>query len=89
MSTICAAFGLVLRQQRERSGWSQEMLAEKANLNRSYVGELERGQAVPSLLTLEKLALALSLSLSTLLAQAERTAQHRTLTGLQLTAIAC
>lgn len=89
MSALCRAFGRVLRQRREQAGWSQELMAEKADLNRSYLGELERGQAVPSLITLEKLAAALELSPSYLLAQAERAAQQLHLTGLQLTAIAC
>ncbi|MBV8618157.1 MAG: helix-turn-helix transcriptional regulator [Curvibacter sp.] len=89
MSALCRAFGRVLRQRREQAGWSQELLAEKADLNRSYIGELERGQAVPSLITLEKLAAALELSPSYLLAQAERAAQKLHLTGLELTSIAC
>jgi XRE family transcriptional regulator, regulator of sulfur utilization len=82
-------FGLAVRQQRERLGWSQERLAESADLNRSYVGELERGQAVPSLITLDKLARALGLSPSNLLAQTERLSQQRLISGLSLAAIAC
>lgn len=82
-------FGLTVRQQRELLGWSQERLAESADLNRSYVGELERGQAVPSLITLDKLARALGLSPSRLLAQTERLSQQRLISGLRLTAIAC
>ena len=81
-------FGLAVRQQRERLGWSQERLAESADLNRSYVGELERGQAVPSLITLDKLARALGQSPSNLLAQTERLSQQRLISGLRLTAIA-
>lgn len=88
-SDLPQVFGLTVRQQRERQGWSQEVLAERADLNRSYVGELERGQAIPSLLTLEKLALALNLSVSGLLQHTERNSQQRLLRGLQLTAIAC
>ena len=82
-------FGLAVRQQRERLGWSQERLAESADLNRSYVGELERGQAVPSLITLDMLARALGQSPSNLLAQTERLSQQRLISGLRLTAIAC
>ena len=82
-------FGLAVRQQRERLGWSQERLAESADLNRSYVGELERGQAVPSLITLDKLARALGQSPSNLLAQTERLSQQRLINGLRLTPIAC
>jgi transcriptional regulator with XRE-family HTH domain len=89
MSPLVSSFGTAVRQLRERRGWSQEALAERADLNRSYVGELERGQAIPSLLTLEKLASALNLTLANLLAHTEQIAQTRLVRGLELTAIAC
>lgn len=89
MSQIVSSFGLTVRQLREQRGWSQEALAEHADLNRSYVGELERGQAIPSLLTLNKLALALNLSLTSLLATTERIEQSRTARNIQLSSIAC
>lgn len=89
MNQIVGSFGTTVRQLREQQGWSQELLAERADLNRSYIGELERGQAIPSLLTLKKLSLAFCVSLSHLLSHAERIAQTRTLRGIELTAIAC
>jgi len=89
MKQIVSSFGIAMRQLREQQGWSQEGLAERADLNRSYIGELERGQAIPSLLTLKKLALALNLSLANLLAHAEGIEQTRMVRGIQLTAIAC
>jgi transcriptional regulator with XRE-family HTH domain len=81
--------GATVRQFREAKGWSQEALAEKADLNRSYVGELERGEAIASLITLEKLANAFGVSVSHLLAQTERLAQHHVVAGIELTSIAC
>jgi transcriptional regulator with XRE-family HTH domain len=89
MAQIVSSFGITVRQLREAKGWSQEVLAERANLNRSYVGELERGQAIPSLVTLEKLGQALGVSLSNLLAHTERITQTQTVKGLDLTSIAC
>lgn len=71
MSALPRSFGKTVRRLRDAHGWSQEILAEKADLNRSYVGEIERGTAIASLLTLEKLARALEMSLSALLAQCE------------------
>ncbi|BBL25940.1 MULTISPECIES: helix-turn-helix domain-containing protein [Comamonas] len=65
-------FGLAVRQLREGHGWSQEHLAAQSDLNRSYVGEIERGQVAPSLITLHKLAQALHLGTADLLAHAER-----------------
>lgn len=82
-------FGQTLRQLRERKGWSQEALAEHADLNRSYVGELERGQAIPSLSTLEKISEAFGLSLTGLLSHTERISSQRIVKGIPLTAIAC
>jgi transcriptional regulator with XRE-family HTH domain len=64
-------FSMVLRQLREERGLSQEQLAERANLNRSYLGEVERGRAVPSILTVSKLAGALDIRMSSLLARCE------------------
>ena len=69
-------FGLAVRQLREAHGWSQEQLAAQSDLNRSYVGEIERGQVAPSLITLHKLAQALQLGSSELLAHTERLRQQ-------------
>ncbi|MGQ0622854.1 MAG: helix-turn-helix domain-containing protein [Panacagrimonas sp.] len=65
-------FGRVVREERAHKGWSQERLAEAADLNRSYLGEIERGLVTPSLVTAEKLAIALRLSLSALVGRCEQ-----------------
>ena len=77
-STLVQRFGIGVRQLREARGWSQERLAENSNLNRSYIGEIERGCVIASLLTVEKLALALNVSPSALVTRGE-----------ELMAIAC
>jgi transcriptional regulator with XRE-family HTH domain len=71
MSSLVQNFGLGVRQLREAQGWSQERLAEHSNLNRSYVGEIERGVVIASLVTVEKLAAALQLTPSELLTHGE------------------
>ena len=68
---IAVQFGLTLRRLRDQRRWSQERLAAAAHLNRTYVGELERGEAVASLQTAQKLASALGIELSALVLQAE------------------
>jgi transcriptional regulator with XRE-family HTH domain len=73
MSQLTDRFGAVVRRLRDVRGWSQEHLAGQADLNRSYLGEIERGVATPSIATAAKLAAALGLSLSVLLAQCEET----------------
>ena len=64
-------FGLVVRHLREERGWSQEEFAEHADLNRGYIGEIERGGSMPSLGTVGKLALALGLRPSRLISRFE------------------
>jgi XRE family transcriptional regulator, regulator of sulfur utilization len=64
-------FGLAVRLSREERGWSQELLAEMADINRSYLGEVERGEAVPSLLTIAKLAQGLGVSMTSLIGRCE------------------
>jgi len=86
---LTKCFGNTVRQFREQKGWSQELLAERADLNRSYVGELERGQAIASLITLEKLSTAFGVSMSHLLSHTERFAQRKSTNAFELTSIAC
>jgi transcriptional regulator with XRE-family HTH domain len=74
MTELIQHFGLTVRYFRENQGWSQELLAEKADLNRSYLGEVERGRVIPSLATAQKLASALEIPLSGLLAHCEQQA---------------
>lgn len=70
-SDAARCFGQLIRRLREERGWSQEMLAEFATLNRSYVGDLERGAATPSLATIDKLASAFGITPSRLLSRLE------------------
>ena len=65
-------FGTVLRRRREAAGLSQEALAAEANLHRNYIGLLERGQRMPSILVVQQLATALSTTMSELLAEVEQ-----------------
>jgi transcriptional regulator with XRE-family HTH domain len=64
-------FGAVIRQLRKSRGWSQERLAADACLNRSYMGEIERARAIPTLATAEKLAQALEITLTELISRCE------------------
>ena len=51
--------GEVLRAKREKLGISQEGLAERAGVDRTYVSILERGLKSPTVETLEKICNAL------------------------------
>lgn len=63
--------GSAVRQLRDARGWSQEELADRAGLNRSFVGEIERGEVTVSLSTLAKLGHAFELPPSMLLKRGE------------------
>lgn len=54
-------FGESLRGLRLEAGFSQEELAERANIDRSYLGAIERGEHNVALLNIIKIANALSL----------------------------
>ena len=58
--------GLLLRQIRVGKGLSQEDLAFKCDLHRTYIGSIERGEKVATIVTLEKITNALDASLSQL-----------------------
>lgn len=58
--------GTNVRRLREAKGWSQEDLAENANLHRTYVSGIERGVRNPSLTIVFKLATALGVEPGTL-----------------------
>lgn len=42
-------FGRRLRTLREEKGWSQEELADRCHIHRTYVSQLERGLKSPTL----------------------------------------
>ena len=56
-------FGLVVRKQRKKLGLSQEELAELANLHRTYIGQVERGERNISVDNMECLAKVLEMEL--------------------------
>lgn len=64
-------FAQNLRREREIRGLSQEKLAELANLHRTYVGSVERGERNISIDNLERLARALKVELAELLKKQE------------------
>ena len=55
------AFGKRVRELRTARGWTQEQLAERADLNWLQVGHIERGASDPKLSTIWKLSKALGI----------------------------
>ena len=61
-------FGAAVQKRRYELGISQEALAERAGLHRTYIGDIERGGRNVSLENIQKLATALDIAISDLFA---------------------
>jgi transcriptional regulator with XRE-family HTH domain len=66
MKGIRRRFGERIRELRNETGWSQEELADRADLHRTYIGSIERGEQNISLVNVEKLAATLGIPLAQL-----------------------
>ena len=58
--------GWKVRQMREAKGWTQETLAERSGLDRSYIAGIEAGLRNPSIRALAKVARGLGITLAQL-----------------------
>ncbi|MFH1407514.1 MAG: helix-turn-helix transcriptional regulator [Patescibacteria group bacterium] len=56
VDNISKKLGQKIRKIRENKGLSQEKVALEANLNRAYIGYIERGERNPSIKTVSKIA---------------------------------
>ena len=70
---ILIRFGRRVREERLRQRLSQEELAEKANLHRTYIGMIERAEKNITLVNIYKIAKALNLKVSDLCDQDNET----------------
>ena len=52
-------FGAVVRALREKQGLTQDALAERAEVSATYIGYIERGDNVPTLIVILQIAAAL------------------------------
>ena len=68
-SSLRAVLAANLRQFRKAHGYSQEELADRCDLHRTYIGSVERKERNVSLSTLEVLAEALGVSVPELLTE--------------------
>jgi transcriptional regulator with XRE-family HTH domain len=71
-------FGAAIRRHRELIRLSQEELAERAGLDRTYVSGVERGRRNPTLEVLQRLADALGADLDVIFATARELASRNT-----------
>jgi ribosome-binding protein aMBF1 (putative translation factor) len=68
---MASAFGVVLKKHRQAKGFSQETLAEKAEIHPTHVSLIERCERNPSLNVAKSLSTALGISLADLVKEAE------------------
>ena len=64
--TILDVFSFFLQKHRKALGLSQEQLAERAGLHRTYIGMIERSEKNITLRNIEKLANALNVNIKDL-----------------------
>ena len=64
-------FGYAVKVRREALGLTQEDLADKAGIHRTYLSDVERGTRNLSLVNIERLAAGLSILMSELFAMVE------------------
>ena len=65
-TNVNIAFGKRVAELRRNAGYSQEQFAFKCELDRTYVGAIERGEKSPTLNTIIKIVNALGISKSEL-----------------------
>ena len=63
---ILIQLGKRIRFLRKEKKWSQLDLALESNVNRNYISDLEKGRRNPTILVLNKIAIALNTDLSNL-----------------------
>ena len=66
MENIRVRFGKAVRQQRHKLGVSQEAFADMCELDRTYIGGIERGERNVALVNIEKIAKTLRLTIAEL-----------------------
>lgn len=66
-SDILKKFGERVRDFRKKSDYSQEELANKAGLHRTYIGMIERAEKNITLINIEKIAFALEVNIDELI----------------------
>lgn len=71
------AFGAAVRHFRTTLGISQEALAERSDLHRTYISGIERGERNVGLINVYRLAVALKVPASELFATADKLRARR------------
>jgi len=65
-NNVLIKFGKSVRKVREEKSWTQEELADNANLHRTYIGMIERAEKNITLINIKKIADALDVPINKL-----------------------
>ena len=65
---ILERFGQRVRELRVKRGWSQDQFAHECGMDRTYMGGIERGERNLALRNIERIANALGVTISHLMA---------------------
>ena len=68
---LAQAFGAAVRALRSEQGMAQEALAHRAGIERSHMGKIERGEHIPTLAVILRIARALGRSAGELILETE------------------
>lgn len=63
MDNITTTFGLRIKELRKEKGYSQEYLANLAEMDRTYLSSVEQGRRNISIINIEKICKALDISI--------------------------
>ncbi|NJL62286.1 MAG: helix-turn-helix transcriptional regulator [Methylacidiphilales bacterium] len=67
--TILVQFGQKIREERLKKNLSQEQLADRAGVHRTYIGMIERAEKNITLINIQKIAKALEIQIAYLFAE--------------------
>lgn len=69
-SNLLKRIGVAVRFYRSKAGYSQEKLSEVSNIDRSFIGKVERGEVNVSLLTLSDISRGLGVTVEDIVKKA-------------------
>ncbi len=72
MSDVNELFGNAIRTLRKRSGLSQDTLAHRAEIDRTYMSSIERGKKNPTIKVIYKLSVGLGITVSDIVNEFEK-----------------
>ena len=72
MTPLKARFGKAVRRLRSEAEFSQEAFAAAVGIDRGYYGRIERGEVNLSLDNIEKIAVALGITVGALMTETDR-----------------